>query len=50
MAKHLEDGTPFRASNELILHVLEVMEGFNSAYKSKAFVEMETKPERPAAL
>ncbi|MDR0325711.1 MAG: Gfo/Idh/MocA family oxidoreductase [Oscillospiraceae bacterium] len=50
MAKHIEEKTPFRASGGLLLHVLEVMAGFDRAYADKAFVTMETKPERPASL
>jgi predicted dehydrogenase len=37
MVCHIEDGTPFRASGELNLHVLEVMTGFERAYESKGF-------------
>jgi predicted dehydrogenase len=50
MACHLEDGTPFRASGELLFHVLEVMTGFQRAYEGKGFAEMSTTPGRPAPL
>ena len=50
MVKHIEDGTPFRASSDLLLHVLEVMTGFERAYERKAFAEINTKPDRPMPL
>lgn len=50
MVKHIEDGTPFRASGELHLHVLEVMSGFEKAYKNKSFTDMKTSPKRPVPM
>ena len=50
MVKHIEDGTPLRTSNELLLHVLEIMTGFERAYERKGFVEMNTSPDRPTPM
>ncbi|MDR2547619.1 MAG: Gfo/Idh/MocA family oxidoreductase [Lachnospiraceae bacterium] len=42
MVCHLEDGSVHLASGELLLHVLEVMTAFNSAYEKRTFVEIES--------
>jgi len=50
MVCHIEDGAPFRASGDLLFHALEVMTGFERAYKNRAFVDMTTAPNRPEAM
>ncbi|GHV41429.1 dehydrogenase [Clostridia bacterium] len=50
MAKAIEEGRKPRASSELILHVLEVMEGFYVSEKTRAYVDMKTSAERPAPM
>ena len=41
---------PHRASGELALHVLEVMEAFETASKSGEIVKIKSKVERPAPM
>ncbi|MGI5900155.1 MAG: Gfo/Idh/MocA family protein [Christensenellales bacterium] len=43
MAKAIATGREFRACGDLTLHVLEVMCGFETASKSKTFVQIESK-------
>ncbi len=43
MAKAVATGRDFRANGDLTLHVLEVMCGFETASKNKAFVEIKNK-------
>jgi predicted dehydrogenase len=50
MARHIEEGGPFRASGELLAHVLEVMTGFERAHKGLSFERMATSAKRPAPL
>ncbi|MDE0589179.1 Gfo/Idh/MocA family oxidoreductase [Halocynthiibacter sp. C4] len=50
MAQAIVDDRPHRASLELSLHVLEVMEGILTAADRKAIVEMKHLCERPEAL
>ena len=50
MAAGIREGRPHRASGALALHVLEVMEGIGRSAETSAFVEIATRPERPAPL
>lgn len=50
MAHAILSGRPHRASGDLALHVLEVMEAFEVASTEKRFVEIETPVERPAPI
>jgi len=50
MAHAILSGRPHRANGELALHVLEVMEAFETASKSGAMAKIRTRPERPAPL
>lgn len=50
MAHAIISGRPHRASGELALHVLEVMEAFEIASKEGRIVEIRTPVERPAPI
>ena len=50
MAHAIIEGRPHRASGDLALHVLEVMEAFETAAKSGQPVKITTPVERPAPL
>jgi hypothetical protein len=50
MALALVEGRPHRASGELALHVLEVMEAFETASREHRPVDITTTVERPAPL
>jgi predicted dehydrogenase len=50
MAHAIRSGRPHRASGALALHVLEVMEAFQTSSDSGRAVEISTRPERPAPL
>jgi predicted dehydrogenase len=50
MAHALRGGRAHRASGELALHVLEVMEAFQVSSETGRHVQIETRPERPAPL
>ncbi|MCL2002849.1 MAG: Gfo/Idh/MocA family oxidoreductase [Oscillospiraceae bacterium] len=50
MARHLEEGTPFRASGELLAHALEIITAFERSYESSAFIRLTTETERPAPM
>ncbi|MEQ1899990.1 MAG: Gfo/Idh/MocA family oxidoreductase [Devosia sp.] len=50
MAHAILSGRPHRASGELALHVLEVMEAFATASKSGEIVKIKTRAERPAPM
>jgi hypothetical protein len=50
MAYGILNNRPHRASGELALHVLEVMEAFEAASKSGAIVKIKTRAERPAPI
>jgi predicted dehydrogenase len=50
MAAALVEGRPHRASGELALHVLEVMEALGRSAATGRFVDVATRPERPAPL
>ncbi|MBB4000216.1 Gfo/Idh/MocA family protein [Aureimonas pseudogalii] len=50
MAAAIRADRPHRASGELALHVLEVMEAFGRSSETGRFVEIETAPGRPAPL
>jgi predicted dehydrogenase len=50
LARALASGTAPRASGELALHVLEVMEAILHAAETRSCVEVATSPVRPAAL
>jgi predicted dehydrogenase len=50
MAHAILTGRPHRASGDLALHVLEVMEAFGTAAETGETVTMTTRPERPAPL
>jgi predicted dehydrogenase len=50
MAGAFEENRPHRASGDLALHVLEVMEGFHIASESGRHYDVSTRVERPAAL
>ena len=50
MAYAILGGRPHRASGELALHVLEVMEAFETASRSGALVRIRSRVERPAPI
>ena len=50
MAHAITRDRPHRASGELALHVLEVMEAFETASKSGETVRIRTRMERPAPI
>ncbi|KQT46295.1 oxidoreductase [Aureimonas sp. Leaf454] len=50
MAAAIRANRPHRASGDLALHVLEVMEAFGRSNATGRFVEIETAPARPAPL
>jgi predicted dehydrogenase len=50
MAHAIRDNRPHRANGDLALHVLEVMEAFETASKSERIVDIKTPVERPAPL
>ena len=50
MAHAIRAGRPHRSSGALALHVLEVMEAFQTSSKSGEAVNMTTRPERPAPM
>lgn len=50
MAHAILTGRPHRASGDLALHVLEVMEAFGTAAETGETVTITTRPERPAPL
>ncbi len=50
MAHAILAGRPHRASGDLALHVLEVMEAFGTAAETGETVTITTRPERPAPL
>lgn len=50
MAHAIIEGRPHRASGDLALHVLEVMEAFETASREHRVVEIATPVERPAPL
>jgi predicted dehydrogenase len=50
MAHALRSGRPHRASGELALHVLEVMEAIGKASERNAVITLTTRAERPAPL
>lgn len=50
MARALTEGRPHRASGELALHVLEVLEAFEVSARAERFVDIETTVARPAPL
>ena len=50
MAHAIRAGRPHRASGELALHVLEVMEAFETSSRLGRHVSIETRPERPHML
>jgi predicted dehydrogenase len=50
MAHAIRSERPHRASGDLALHVLEVMEAFGTSSDKRRAVEITTRPERPAPL
>ncbi|KKB11496.1 oxidoreductase [Devosia geojensis] len=50
MAQGILDDRPHRANGDLALHVLEVMEAFETASREGRAVDITTRPERPGAL
>lgn len=50
MAHAIRTNRPHRASGELALHVLEVMEAFETSSRTGRHVSIETRPERPQIL
>jgi predicted dehydrogenase len=50
MAHAILSGRPHRANGDLALHVLEVMEAFETASKSGEIVKIKTRVERPAPM
>ena len=50
MAHAIRSGRPHRASGALALHVLEVMEAFETSSQTGAFVAIASRPERPAMI
>jgi len=50
MACSILTGRPYRASGLLAYHALEIMHAFEASSASGRFIEIESRPERPAAL
>ena len=50
MAHALRGNRPHRASGELAMHVLEVMEAFQRSSDSGQHISIRSRPERPAAM
>jgi predicted dehydrogenase len=50
MAHATQSGRPHRASGDLALHVLEVMEAFQRSSDEGRHIEMTTRPDRPAMM
>jgi predicted dehydrogenase len=50
MAHAIQAGRPHRASGALALHVLEVMEAFQTSSDTRSSVRISSRPERPAPL
>ncbi len=50
MALAIQNGRPHRASGELALHVLEVLEAFETSSHTGRFVTLSTRCERPAPV
>ena len=50
MAQAIRTGRPHRASGELALHALEVMEAFQTSSDQDVAVEIDSRPERPAPM
>ncbi|MNU09128.1 hypothetical protein D3C72_2555210 [compost metagenome] len=50
MAHAIRANRPHRASGELALHVLEVMEAFQNAADTGTTIDITTRAERPAPL
>ena len=50
MANAILVNRPHRASGKLALHVLEVMEAFETASKSGQIVKIKTRVDRPAPI
>jgi predicted dehydrogenase len=50
MAQALRDGRPHRASGALAYHVLEVMEAFGRSAEAGRFIDIASRPPRPAPL
>jgi len=50
MARAILSGRPHRASGALAYHVLEVMHAFDKSSESGRTIEIQSQPERPAAL
>jgi predicted dehydrogenase len=50
LAHAIRSGRPHRASGELALHVLEIMEAFQTSSDRGTHVGIETRPERPQML
>lgn len=50
MAHAIRAGRPHRASGDLALHVLEVMEAFGRSSEAGTFIDIASRPERPAPL
>lgn len=50
MAKAIATGRKHRASGELAYHVLEIMEAFEKSSNSKAYYELKSTCEQPAAM
>ena len=50
MAHAIREDRAHRASGALAFHVLEIMEAFGRSSNSGWFVEIESRPERPALL
>ena len=50
MARAIRSGRPHRASGDLALHVLEVMEAFGTSSESGRAVAIASRPERPSPM
>ena len=50
MAVSMVEGSPHRASGEMALHVLEIMEAIHTASDTGSHVELTTRSERPQLL
>ena len=50
MAKAIENGRKARASGELMLHINEIMTGFEKASEERTFIDIQSFAERPAPM
>ena len=50
MVGHMENGTPFRASNDVIYHSLEIITAFQRSFEKGTYEQLSTTLSRPAPM